>query len=597
MLTTQSPVDLGGLSGVVVYGDTTSDRLYYYMPTRPRIAKRDGVYQYSLIRYGLPLRDDRAGLLSMVVDLHLDEDELIEVKRRLGGGAIDLEPIPWTGGSFAVSLEGGEPVYGVPSLFGTNAATVHFELSTDNLVIFDAALRQGRSPVSMVYKLSFDSYRPAYQCKVELDESSYLDWVRSECRVGLVFVDFQSTKTFETLREKNVLKISCIDFEPAGDSDFKLRILRGLQDLFQPVPHYTMPSSAEKGGWSIGISCEEMRLVQSVSRRVNADMSVAMAVSQATYVQGVVDDLVGAHRSTPPLTVPSDTSFSQTTRVSCYANYQLDEINSVVLDVRDGVSMPLKDKYHVFRPGGDEQQAYKLELDYLPTRDAAYECRFTVHFSDTKSPLESDWKPLGRAQAFASIIARDLFDHRTVEISTSKGFPWHAIARANVALTPPGQAEPVTRLALPSTGKTTYSMFLSADERTDMIRYEVEITPSPEYGSQPLRMGPYSTMADVYIDLFRERTVTFDATKLDWSTVASVAIQVLLMPNDHPLLGAAQSVLNLTEAAPTSTRTYYYTHSSQLTVRYSYLINYSDGHSGPKTGPTDSANPTINITS
>ncbi len=581
MLTDQKPIDLAGVEGVVVYGDTSVKGQYYYLPTRPSVAIRNGTYQYSLIEYEAPLRDNRAGVLSMVVDLHLDDSALAALTAALRtispGDPLSLNPIPWTSGGYSASLETGTPIVGVPSLFGTNAALVHLELDLNALNTLRTTLSAGLTPpISIVYKMSFDSFRPAYRCSAKLNEANYLDWVRKECHANLVIVDFQSTETFAMLRKEKVLEISSVDFDPDSDPEFQLSILRSLQYVFQPLPRFGKLPASNDSGWSIGISCSQMEQVQEVSRRADFNMRIAKAVPQAAYVQGVVEGLAQAYEAIPAIPVPSggDTPFAQEILVTCYADYALDGIDTVALVVRK-TDRSLAGS-HTFYP--DDSKPWKLNLDYIPGSATTYEYRYIVTFSAGKpvAQLPSDWQPLGRWQAFVNLVVRDLYSHRMIEISTAQAFPWNVVTRVEVRTTPPfgHHSSEVTKQIDAGDRSTSFGMFLIPSGGTDTISYTLTVVPKANAGMQI--MGPYLANNSIYIDPFEKREVSFAATGVDWSSVTSITIKASLKPDGKPILGNATTFISLTEAAPRANLTYYYTDSSQLQIGYRYSIRHSD---------------------
>src|SRR5437899_2176718 len=99
--------------GVTLFYDHAQPGLFYYLPDRPRLRTGDnGQPELSLLKYRLDPELHKAlgaGLLSLTVDLSVDQDRLTRITRRLAGqagtdGRIVIAPVSADSGSCELIL-------------------------------------------------------------------------------------------------------------------------------------------------------------------------------------------------------------------------------------------------------------------------------------------------------------------------------------------------------------------------------------------------------------------------------------------------------------------------------------------------------------
>lgn len=184
-------IDLGrpALSalGVTLFPDHADPGLYHYLAERPALAWSDEGPELRLLKYRLdPALHEilGGGLLSLSVDLRVDEERLSTLRTRLMA-RLDLPerprlvPVAADQGQCRLvvldrrSGDDGESVLTerilgavAPSLFGEQRATFMAVLSPEGTAVAEAALRGGEVPVGVVYELRTLGLRPALRARV-----------------------------------------------------------------------------------------------------------------------------------------------------------------------------------------------------------------------------------------------------------------------------------------------------------------------------------------------------------------------------------------------------------------------------------------------
>ncbi|HMR48571.1 MAG TPA: hypothetical protein PKE40_03975 [Arachnia sp.] len=196
MLYLDAPV--GPINGLTIFRDHADDDLFYYINDRPRLARNGGVPEFVLLKYKRDVTDnpnlsadDRnrlgGGFLAFTVDLSLDDDVFKAVKNKLG--TENLLPVLFQKGTVRLSIDKDiadqpdapagsvkgmaffEDVLGTtkPSLVGDNRATFGVVLDHEGVVLVEAALRSGMSPIGVIYDLEYLGLRPAFNVSVHAD--------------------------------------------------------------------------------------------------------------------------------------------------------------------------------------------------------------------------------------------------------------------------------------------------------------------------------------------------------------------------------------------------------------------------------------------
>lgn len=572
MLTDQLPITLPGVDGVQVFSDSASESRFYYVPTRPRVAMRDGAPLYSLAIYDPPPDTGTVAVLSLVIDLHLPQDQVDALKAALKkqtGGDVSVSPVPWTGGTFAVAVQGGPAVTGVPSLIGSNSAVVRVDLGMDGLTVLRALLKEGNdTALSIVFAMSYDAFRPAYEATVSLDSEKFRHWVQKECHANFVLVNFQDVKTYVTLKNAGALVITNTTFDPDSDPAFQRSVLASLQYLFEPLPVFgTLPVDGKQ--WSVGIGCSTMEDTQDIRAKVDFKMSEAKAVACKIYVQGSIEGLADAYDTVEPLILhtANPDPFTHDLRFTCYADFAADKISQVdvLLSNTANASLPVQ---HAFKQDTDSVWIENLTFDPKAPVDYRYTYKVTFEPGHQPPSLTSPEQTISKGQVFASVIARDLYSQREITVRTAQGFPWDLIDQVRVTLNPPkGYDSGGTSLLLTPEARTgSYAMVLVPADQSSLITYETKVISKQ---GKIVALPEMFANSAVLLDPFTPREVTFSATGIDWSDVTKVTVRAKA---DGKTTVGSQSKLSLTEAIPEAVFKFYYSDPAHKAVQYQASI-------------------------
>lgn len=561
MLADDRKVDLESARGVLVYRDAASPTRFYYASTRPAIARTQDGYQLTLVRYDKPV-DGWAGMLSFVVNLRPPGAEMDSMRRELAarfGAEAQCVPIPWTSGTVAIAVIGGEPVTGKPSLLGDNAAAVSIPLTVDQYLMLRQRKDRSTAAAWAVYGLSFDALRPAYAASIHVDKTALRSWLQKKCSAGLGFISFEKVDTFEDLATSGVLEIrsDSMTGETAPDG-FRLSFLRSLQSVLAPLPRFAAAPEAG-GGWLVGFDCSTVQDIQQVVQRLDTDMQLTDAVVRQAWIQGELAGLDEALAERPEIELPTGFSFNQALTVRChdaFGGQPLDTANVQFEPTGPGGG------FHSFtRP----DEAWTVELTNPPGADTPHVCRCSFHFRDRGSRCGSGTIPVARGQAFLDIVPAAFFTYRRYTVSVAEDFPWDLVDSVSVALS--GQPElafqPDRAVLAASAPEAAIEAFAPAPVRLDDVEYSATIMPARR-GIQFSVTGSAAGAA-VFLNPFSRRVVTFRAPEgFDWQGVSRIDIAIEARP-DGPQLWTKGS-LSLTAAAPQARFTYWYT--SDKTIRY-----------------------------
>lgn len=252
MLYLDAPI--GPIQGLMIYRDHEDRDLFYYVPERPRLALNDGVPEFIFLKYRSDITDNEdldeetrkslgGGFLSFTIDLGVDDRMLRSVKQELASfaeGEVRLAPIQFRKGSVRLSItkEAGEEsgadasivsnqffeeVYGTskPSLFGFNRATFSVVLTRQAATLFEAALREGISPIGVIYDLEFLGLRPAFHVHITAEYKRIYDHLEVEFgargSIGVVSLAAEIDAAFQKLRDSGAIKVEIQNFTDDED--------------------------------------------------------------------------------------------------------------------------------------------------------------------------------------------------------------------------------------------------------------------------------------------------------------------------------------------------------------------------------------------
>lgn len=259
--------------GVTLFYDHAQPGFFYYLPDRPRLRTRDdGLPELSLLKYRLDPELHKAlgaGLLSLTVDLNVDQDRLARVSRRLSGqldtdtkivlapvsadsGSCELilidssskpaDPAPAPAAGSAPPTPGApqdaagfgmvERILGssTPSLYGDNACTFEAVLSPEGVGLVEGALRTGGLPAGVVYTLQVTALRPALRAQITARWKDIYDYYDNRFHGGKLLLATDIGATLEDLVNAQALQIKIDDLVPETD---RLQVYHSALDQVQ----------------------------------------------------------------------------------------------------------------------------------------------------------------------------------------------------------------------------------------------------------------------------------------------------------------------------------------------------------------------------
>ena len=173
---------LGVVADLALFADHADRKRVYYIPTRPRLARSDGVPELSFVKFRqADAASGGVGLLSFTTELVAAEEQLDEARHFVVKQGIDepiLVQVPWIGGRavFAAALAEGdgfvEKLYGdvKPDLAGTNRAMFSMLLNQEGARLVEALVTaEGPSALGVRYELEYAGLRPAFQVHMRAD--------------------------------------------------------------------------------------------------------------------------------------------------------------------------------------------------------------------------------------------------------------------------------------------------------------------------------------------------------------------------------------------------------------------------------------------
>jgi hypothetical protein len=258
--------------GVTLFYDHAQPGLFYYLPDRPRLRTKDsGQPELSLLKYRLDPELHKAlgaGLLSLTVDLNVDQDRLNRLSRRLAGqldtdAKIVIAPVSADSGSCELILidrtskppasgdtagktapppsqpDDGVTGFGMverilgsstPSLYGDNACTFEAVLSPEGVGLVEGALRGGGLPAGVVYTLQVTALRPALRAQITARWKDIYDFYDNRFHGGKLLLATDIGATMEGLVNSQALEVKIDDLVPETD---RLQVYQSALDQVQ----------------------------------------------------------------------------------------------------------------------------------------------------------------------------------------------------------------------------------------------------------------------------------------------------------------------------------------------------------------------------
>lgn len=570
MLADDQKVELDNLGGILVYQDS-SDDIYYYSSTRPAVARRDGEYQFTLVRYDTP-RDNHAGMLSLVIDLEPDEEQMKKLRTQLWGrtpGA-EIKPMPWTSGTVAAAIIGGNPVFGTPSLLGSNSAVLCVGLTIEQyLLLKNSAKDRGASPISVVYSLSYEAFRPEYEFTIEFNESKFRDWLQKKCSANFLFISVEKIETFEELRQSGVIRVASVNrtgqTPPEG---FRRAFLKSLQSLLVPLPRFATPPDGGGDEWLIGFSCSTVQDTQNIARRLDCNMQISGAVTRKAFIQGPLDRLGEALAARPEIELPTNTRFTQELTLRCHTTFNDGPLDAINVHIEPPTISPSS---RVFNDLNDDE--WPIELVHKPGTISDYSYRCELYFRDNPAKCSSGSIGIRRDQIFLDIVPDEFYTYRRYSVMAADEFPWDLLNSVELTLAGPEPLAFEPRQLKLSKTHPSGAIEAFAPVRTDLD----EIVFTARYYSTDAR----SFMTDglplgktIFLNPFRRRVVTFRAAAdFNWQRYSRINISIARSAGKPQLWRNGDGKLTLTKATAAARFTYWFTDGRELRYRTTFMGN------------------------
>ena len=592
MLADDQKVELPGVEGILVYRDFSDAKLFYCCSTRPSIARKDGDYQFTVVLYDQP-RDDCAGMLSLVVDLKPDDATMKKATDQLRAktpGA-QLVPMPWSSGAVAAAIIGGDPVFAVPSLLGDNSAVLTVNLTTAQYVLLKNN-NPAAPPISIVYSLGYEAFRPQYSYSIEFNETRFRDWVQKKCSANLLFVSFEKVETFEDLKQSSVIRVVAEnetgEEPPAG---FQRAFLSSLQSLLQPAPRFGKPPEASGNSWLIGASCSAVHDIQNIARRLDCNMTISGAVPRKIFIQGVLDGLSEVLKVRPPIVIPTNNPFTQQLTVRCHAGFDDAPLHAANVTVKPrNVVTPYS---RVFDKSNSATE-WPIQLVHVPGVDSATSYRCESYFQGNRPKSNSDPIEIKPEQTFLDILPSEFYAYRLFSVSVAKEFPWDLMKWVKLELRGPAQLmfEPSALYLNPTARSGQIIAFAPKPARLDDVDFKATYQP---LSRAAFVLEGYPAGSTIFLNPLLHRVVHFAASKdFDWRTWDEIDLAVVPADANPQLWADGASPVVLTKAAPSAAFAYWYSDSRNLTCEPQFIA--SDPDAAPARGTpfeTSEANVTI----
>lgn len=569
MLADDHEIQLQGVEGVLLYRDFFDPKLFYCCSTRPAVARTNGDYQFAIALYEKP-RKDCAGMLSFVADLKLDEATRTKAEERLREttqGA-QLVAMPWSAGTVAAAIIGGEPVCAVPSLFGGNSVALAVNLTLDQYVLLkNSGSNPQAPPISIVYSLSYEAFRPQYSYSIEFDETRFRDWVQKKTSADFLFVSFEKIETFEDLKESAVIRVVAENDtgEPPPEG-FRRAFLKSLQSLLEPAPRFATLPEAKGGSWIIGFGSSTVHDIQNIARRLDCNMKISGAVTRKIFIQGALSGLSDALAARPPLVLPASNPFRQELTVRCHAAFDAAPLVAANVRIkRLGNTGELTNVFNKTRPAD-----WPVELIHLPGNDVLPRYRCESHFGNKRPVSASQAIDIRPEQAFLDIVPAEFYAYRMYSISVADEFPWDLVRSIKLELKGPAPLafDPPVLVLGPNLRSGQIGAFASQPAKLDDVEFAATCQPR---SSSSFVLNGLPAGATIFLNPLLRRVVHFEASRdFDWGTWSAIGLTVT--PSGGPQLWAdGNDSFELTRSSSATSFAYWYTDGKQLSCQRQFI--------------------------
>ena len=270
---------LGVVADLALFADHADRKRVYYISTRPRLARVDGVPELSFVKFRQgDAATGGAGLLSFTTELVAEQEQLDQARKHVVQQGI-AEPIfaqvPWIDGKavFATALAEGdgfvEKLFGEvkPDLAGTNRAMFSMLLNEEGARLVEALVSaEGPSALGVRYELEYAGLRPALQVRMRADYKRIYTELSWGFQFGVAYEGIGVRASVESatqkLRQSGAIQIEVLHFTDNADLQAKVdEAVRWfqekiLEDFFktalQPAAHEDLMKRALDAAKAIG---------------------------------------------------------------------------------------------------------------------------------------------------------------------------------------------------------------------------------------------------------------------------------------------------------------------------------------------------------
>lgn len=581
MLGDDLKIDVESARSVLVYQDARYPTIFYYASTRPSVVRSDAGYQLTLVHYDKPVNGN-AGMLSLVVNLQPDDTELDnvrnELQERYKGDVPDLRPIPWTSGSVATALIGGDPVFSTPSLLGENSAVLSMGLTLDQYLLLRAnGNNAAASPISIVYDLSYEAFRPKFGFSVQFDETKFRDWIQKKCSANFLFISVEKVETFEELRQSGVIRVVSENLTGEAPPDgFREAFLRSLKSMLAPLPRFAPAPEAAGGNWLIGFDCDTVHDVQNLSKRLDTNMQVSGVVARKAFIQGAIAGLNEALAARPDVELTTGASFTRTLTVRCHDAFGGSPLDAANVAIRSADATPLTREFK------DAATEWTVTLVDPPGSSAGYAYTCDLYFRN-RAAMPTAAVSIGREQAYLDIVPSAFYTYRRYAASVADDFPWKLVKTIGLTLRGPDSlAFQPGQLTLKADAPTG-SIQVFAPSRVDLDALSVSATYTPVTGAgAPFELVGLPAGTSIFLNPFSRRVVSFRAAAdFDWTGITQIGIGIGAS-EDTPQLWETRRFL-LSRDTPQIKATYWYPLDRQFSYYAVFRRNGKDIRTAPMT--------------
>ena len=482
-------IDLGrpALHGesITVFFDHANPGRFYYFPDCPQLrCDAGGRPELSLLKYRLDPELHSAlgaGLLSLTVDLGVEQERLDRIRRRIArqfslNSQIALSPVSadtgtcelilidqktTTGDASSSPNRDGASSFGMverilgsasPSLYGENACTFEAVLSPEGVGLIEGALLGGGLPVGVVYALQVTGLRPALRAQITARWKDIYNYYDNRLHGGKLLLAVDIGSTIEDLVHSEAIQIKIDELVPESERETTYqRALDQVQSyvlnqFFKPTLGQAPPPPDDSDGplQTIGKTLKDIAGLFSITyslRDVKRDelktfayeLSVAQAEVFTLSPQGTFGVVLGAYAgglaSQFIVSVEPAASAEMKFDVGSAIDLAAEQIDHLEVSLNYGA----RQERLILDPSSPRKQVsfwYKPELG--TEIQAGYDVEFRADGTGITSRLSAP--PTPTAERVIRVNPRELYQRASLRV-VARGLPFDRYPSAIVDLT------------------------------------------------------------------------------------------------------------------------------------------------------------------